>query len=100
MDREKFKKIIKLRSFWKIDRRIGDYKLPNNEYLSKYVEELVKGQLELDRLAISSEGKLIMAAWNDKTKNYELYVPFGEIEICSSYDQEIRIEKIVREIVG
>lgn len=99
MDREKFKKIIKFRSYWKIDRRKGNYKLPNNEYLYKYVEELVKGQLELDRLAISSDGKLIMAAWNDKTKNYELYVPFGENETCSYYEQEIRIEKLVKEII-
>ena len=29
MKREDFKKIIKLRSFWKIDKRKGNYKLPN-----------------------------------------------------------------------
>ena len=33
MKREDFKKIIKLRSFWKIDRRKGNYKLPNGKFL-------------------------------------------------------------------
>lgn len=99
MNIEKFKKIIKLRSFWKIDRRKGNYKLPNNEYLSNYVKELVKGQLELDKLAISSDGKLVFSAWDEKKKMYELYVPFSENEFCSYYDQEIRIEKLVKEII-
>lgn len=99
MNIEKFKKIIKLRSCWKIDRRMGDYKLPNNEKLSDYVTELVKSQLELDRLAISSDGKLVFSAWDEKKKMYELYVPFSENEFCSYYEQEIRIEKLVREIV-
>lgn len=99
MDREKFKKIIKLRSCWKIDKRVGDYKLPNNEKLSDYVTELVKSQLELDRLAISSDGKLVFSAWDDKKKQYELYIPFGENENCSYYEQEIRIEKLVKEII-
>lgn len=99
MNIEKFKKIIKLRSCWKIDKRVGDYKLPNNEKLSDYVTELVKSQLELDRLAISSDGKLVSSSWNDEKKHYELYIPFGENETCSYYEQEIRIEKLVKEII-
>lgn len=99
MDREKFKKIIKLRSFWKIDRRKGNYKLPNNEFLFNYVEKLVKGQFELDKISISSDGKLVPSSWDDEKKHYELYIPFGENETCSYYEQEIRIEKLVKEII-
>ena len=100
MNIEKFKKIIKLRSCWKIDRRMGDYKLPNSEKLSDYVKELVKSQLNLDKLAITEDGKLVFSAWDEKKKMYELYVPFSENEFCSYYDHEIRIEKLVKEIVG
>ena len=42
MKREDFKKIIKLRSFWKIDKRKGNYKLPGGDNLSVYVTDLVE----------------------------------------------------------
>ena len=52
MKREDFKKVIKLRSFWKIDRRKGNYKLPNGKMLSDYITSLVESQMKLDNLAI------------------------------------------------
>lgn len=52
MKREDFKKIIKLRSFWKIDKRKGDYKLPSGDKLSKYIRKLVISQMQLDNLLI------------------------------------------------
>lgn len=54
MKREDFKKIIKLRSFWKIDKRKGNYELPNGNRLSSYVRELVESQMKLDGLLIRS----------------------------------------------
>lgn len=58
MKRKDFMKIIKLRSYWKIDKRMGNYKLPNGERLSSYVMELVKSQMQLDKLAIRENGNL------------------------------------------
>ena len=50
MKRKDFIKIIKLRSVWKIDKRLSniDYTLPNGEKLSDYIEELVTSQMEID----------------------------------------------------
>lgn len=48
MKRDDFKKIIKLRSIWKIDRRKGNYTLPNGEKLTIYVKNLVESQMKVD----------------------------------------------------
>ena len=58
MKREDFKKIIKLRSFWKIDKRKGDYKLPSGDKSSKYIRKLVISQMQLDNLLIGENGDL------------------------------------------
>ena len=99
MKRNDFIKVIKLRSCWKIDRRIGDYKLPNNERISIYVEKLVREQIKLDKLAISHDGDLKYCGERNGTI-YEISAPFEEIEQCGFAEQESRIEKLVREIVG
>lgn len=36
MLRKDFIKIIRLRSFWKVDKRKGDYRLPSGDRLSSY----------------------------------------------------------------
>lgn len=106
MKREDFKKIIKLRSFWKINRRKGDYKLPNGERLSDYVQGLVESQMQLDSLGIRENGDLCMVsggAWNTETKefdNYTLMPAFENNENCSYDDMEKRIKFIVYEIIG
>lgn len=99
MKRSNFKKIIKIRSCWKIDRRVGDYKLPNGERLSVYVERLVREQMKLDKLAISCDGDLKYCGERNGTI-YEISAPFEEAEQCGFAEQESRIEKLVREIVG
>ena len=106
MKREDFKKIIKLRSFWKIDRRKGNYKLPNGERLSGYITKLVESQMQLDGLGIRANGDLCMASggsWNTETKafdDYTLMPAFQDNEICSYDDMEKRIKFIVYEIIG
>ena len=106
MKREDFKKIIKLRSFWKIDRRKGNYKLPNGEKLSDYVQSLVESQMQIDNLGIRVNGDLCAVSgggWNTETKefdNYTLMPAFQDNEVCSYDDMEKRIKSIVREIVG
>jgi len=104
MKREDFIKIIKLRSFWKIDKRKGNYLLPNGEKLSKYIDILVEGQLRLDKLAIAEDGNLYDCNHYLDDKNalddYVIYRPFSKDEICSYDKQEERINIIVSEIVG
>ena len=106
MKREDFKKIIKLRSFWKIDRRKGNYKLPNGKRLSDYVTGLVESQMKLDNLGIRANGDLCMVSggvWNTETKEFEDYTlmpEFQKNEVCSFDDMEKRIRVIVSEIIG
>ena len=106
MKREDFKKIIKLRSFWKIERRKGNYKLPNGKRLSDYVTGLVESQMKIDNLGIRANGDLCMVSdggWNTETKEFDDYtlIPeFQKKEVCSFDDMENRIKSIVYEIVG
>ena len=106
MKREDFKKIIKLRSFWKIDKRKGNYKLPNGEMLSDYIYSLVESQMNVDGLGIRSNGDLCLSSgggWNTETKEFEYYTlmpEFKDNEVCSYDDMERRIKSIVREILG
>ena len=106
MKREDFKKIIKLRSFWKIDKRKGNYKLPNGEMLSDYVRSLVESQMKVDGLGIRNNGDLCVSSgggWNTETKQFEDYTlmpAFQDDEICSYDEMEKRIKSIIREIVG
>ena len=106
MKREDFKKIIKLRSFWKIDRRKGNYKLPNGEKLSDYITGLVESQMQLDNLGIRANGDLCMVSggvWNTELKDFDDYTLMPEFqnnEICTFDDMEKRIRVIVSEIIG
>ena len=106
MKREDFKKIIKLRSCLKIDRRKGNYKLPNGKKLSDYVTNLVESQIKLDNLGIRANGDLCMASsgtWNTDTKEFDDYTLMPEFqnnEVCSFDDMEKRIRVIVSEIIG
>lgn len=55
MKRNDFKKIIKLRSRWKLT---GDnYKLPSGDSISVYIQKLVESQLEIDQLAVLKNGR-------------------------------------------
>lgn len=101
LKRNDFIRIIKLRSFWRIDRRKGNYELPSGEKLSAYVRSLVDGQLELDKLAIADDGNLCPATLicgNGKAE-YLLIPPCRNNESCSWSEQERRIERLVLEII-
>lgn len=94
MTRKDLATIIKARSIWKIDRRRGDYKLPNGERLSAYVYNLVKTQLELDSLGILANGN--MAFLNNKI----LMPAFKPNEKTTVTEQEDRIQNFVDELIG
>ena len=95
MVRENLKKIIKLRSQWKIDKRKGNYKLPSGEYLSEYVFNLAITQMYVDKLGIAENGNLYFL---DET-NYTIYPPFREEEVTSYDEQCDRVLKLVYEMI-
>ena len=105
MKREDFKKIIKLRSCWKIDKRKGNYKLPNGNNLSVYVTDLVESQMKLDNLGIRSNGDLCFMSggeWNTEIKEFDDYTlmpAFQDNEVCSYDDMEKRINCLVHELL-
>jgi hypothetical protein len=97
--REDFKKIIKLRSVWKIDKRKGDYKLPNGKTLSFYLRYLVETQLDIDGLFIRQNGNLCSGTTDKKTNIVFLMPDFGEDETCSCDKMEQRVDTLVRELI-
>ncbi len=103
MKRSDFIKIIRLRSCWKIDRRKGNYMLPNGERLSSYIDDLVRGQLELDKLGIMSNGELESCAATERDNAglpiYTVFVPFKDNETITFDEMEIRIKKLTNEII-
>ena len=105
MKREDFKKIIKLRSCWKIDNRKGNYKLPNGNNLSVYVTNLVESQMQLDNLGIRLNVYLCFMSggeWNDETKEFDDYTlmpAFQDNEVCSYDEMEKRINRLVHELL-
>ena len=105
MKRADFIQIIKLRSCWKIDKRKGDYELPNRERLSSYIAKLVESQMRLDSLGITSSGNLDFCTggnWNTDTKDfndYTLMPDFADNETCTYDEMERRIKRLVSEII-
>lgn len=95
MTREDFMKIIKLRSFWKIDRRKGNYKLPSGAKLRDYVSDLVLGQLELDKLGIAKNGDLYPISPDHSC----LWIPFCDDEPTTPEEQDARFERLVIDII-
>ena len=77
MKRDDFKKIIKLRSIWKIDRRKGNYTLPNGEKLTIYVKKLVESQMKIDNLLIASNGISELAENGTLKENNLMISPFA-----------------------
>lgn len=106
MKRQDFIKIIRLRSVWKIDCRKGNYALPNGEKLSDYVRGLVESKMKIDNLGVLEDGDLAYCdggEWNKETKDfndYRLLPDFKDNEICPYDKQEMRIKRLVSEIIS
>jgi len=105
MKRDDFKKIIKLRSFWVIEKG-KNYHLASGKPISDYISDLVESQMKVDNLGILENGNLCFCTggiWNEGKSwfmDYELYPPFKDTEICSYDEMQERIESLVKEILG
>lgn len=97
MKRENLKKIIKLRSCWRIDKRRGNYKLPSGERLSNYLYELVESQMKLDKLGIRENGELCFCEWIKEENKYILMPGFEKNEYCTYEEMERRIKILINE---
>lgn len=93
MKREELKKIIKLTSFWKIDKRKGDYKLPSGCRLSDYLEGVVWKFVDAFNLAILGNGEIA-----DKIGDY-IEKPFSAAEPFDRGEQYKRRAELVAEII-
>lgn len=98
MKRENMQKIIKFRSIWKVDKRKGNYKLPNGERLSVYLGELLREQMTLDSLLIASDGNLYTGTWTTP-RDAVIMIPFGKDESTTLLEHERRCEKLIREML-
>ena len=109
MTRKDFIKIIRLRSSWKIDKKRGNYTLPDGSRLSSYINQLIMGQLMIDSIAPSENGDLNPCHNIDPSKAlekdicglpiYHIVVPFGNDETCDFDEMERRIKKLVNSVI-
>lgn len=93
MKRDDFKKIIKIFSFWRIDKRKGDYRLPNGKYLSDYLKKLAAKLLEQNQLAIRADGNI------GEIVGEKIFIPFGENEDILPEQQEKAIKNLIKEML-
>lgn len=81
----------------------GNYKLPDGSKLSTYIEKLVNQQLNLDKLAIASDGNLYQS-YNINEEEYDsdiqLIIPFSDNEIVTFEENEKRIKALIYEIIN
>lgn len=93
MRREDFKKIIKLMSGWRIDKRKGNYRLPSGEKLSGYVCTITERFLNNNGMAIAEDGDIYDIV------NDTIFIPFDDDEKYDYLTQSERIEKLVKEMI-
>ena len=99
MKRKDFIKIIKLRSVWKIDKRLSnvDYTLPSGEKLSDYIEELVTSQMEIDSLLIRENGDLCLG---ERIGNEcKLFPAYLNNEFCHINEMGKRINNLIYDVL-
>ena len=95
MKRENFKKVVKAFSAWKIDKRKGNYILPNGERLQTYLKELTEKLLQNNDLAFAKNGN-VYEVFNVDNRKF-MFVPFGTDEKIE--EQEERIKNFVIDLL-
>lgn len=99
--REDFKKVVKIFSCWRVDKRRGNYRLPSGNRLNNYLYRLVWELLRNNSLGFGSDGN-IHAVCKRITKDTEeliMFVPFAEDEAVIKSEQNDRVRKFVDELI-
>lgn len=94
MKRKEFKQVVKAFSSWRIDRRSGDYRLPNGERLSAYLIRQAAKICRLFNIAIGSDGNIYDIIDN------KIFKPFDIDEALDYTEQYERICHLIKEMVG
>lgn len=95
MKKETFRQVVKAFSFWKIDRRKGNYTLPSGLRLSDYLEDLTSELLKNNRLAFRKNGDI-----GELVGKNEIFVPFAEDERTSEAEQQKAIKLFVYDLLN
>lgn len=95
MTRNEFKQVIKIMSFWKIDKRRGNYKLPNGNRLSDYLERFTLDFLRRSLKAIAKDGTV-----QDWLSPDTIFYPFRDNEPLDWTEQAERVRALVAEMVS
>lgn len=99
MTRAEFKQVIKAFSLWRVDKRKGNYKLPNGERLSDYLIRLAMAELENHNLGIASNGEIVDVLLRDG--NLRLMKPFTDIDEESNASvQTERVITLINEMLN
>jgi hypothetical protein len=97
MKREEFKQVVKAFSFWRIDKRKGNYRLPSGARLSFYLEELTSDLCNNNKIAFAKNGNVyaVLKQGNDDI----IFIPFAEDENFNNAEQEKRIKSFAWELL-
>lgn len=102
MKRKEFKQLIKIMSTWKVDKRMGNYRLPDGSPLCSHLYEVAANQLKLNGLAIDSKGNVNKVFFNSLklTSLTEKCIEFMFIdEKTSVIEQQHRLSKVIHEMI-
>lgn len=98
MRRDEFKQVVKAFSFWKIDKRKGNYRLPSGARLSNYLEDLTNDLCENNKIAFAKNGNLYKKIIFDGKDI--ISIPFAEDENFNNAEQEARAKSFVWELLN
>lgn len=93
MKRDDFKQVVKIFSFWKIDKRKGNYRLPSGAKLSEYLEGLALDLLTRNNLAIRADGSV------GEMVDGRIFKPFGNDETTTPEQQEKAVHALIMEML-
>ena len=96
MNKKELKTVIKAISDWKVDKRKGNYRLPNGRFLSDYLEEIGEDFLKAFSKAISINGDIY--DYNPQTAT--ILRPFLDNEQTCQAEQRKRLKAIIFEMLN
>ena len=96
MKRKELKTVIKAISEWKIDKRKGDYRLPNGRFLSDYLEEIGEDFLKAFNKAISIDGDI----YDYIPETSAIFRPFLDNERTCQDEQRKRLQAVIFEMLN
>lgn len=101
MKRKEFKQLIKIMSTWKVDKRRGNYRLPDGSPLCSHLYDVAANQLKLNGLAIDSKGNVNKVFTSLKpTSLTENCIEFMFLnEKTSVIEQQHRLSKVIHEMI-